>query len=76
MIGVVASASPELSGALGIAGDDLDLAALDAAAGVDGIHCEDHAAIESDSGRRARAGHGGKEADLDRLRLGESGLWK
>ena len=69
MIGVVASASPELTGpqmrvdfeladhflggvdglgriALGVAGHDLDLAALDAARRVDGVDREGHAAIE------------------------------
>ena len=78
MIGVVASASPELVGpqiactlawliiscvgvhrlgriALGVAGDDFDLAALDAAGGVDRIDREVHAAVEAD-GRAPSSG--------------------
>ena len=62
--------------ALGVADDGLDLAALDAAGGVDGIHREVDAAVETDGRRRARPGHGGKAADLDRLGLGYRGLWK
>ncbi len=62
--------------ALGVAGDDFELAALDPAGGVDGIGREDHASVEADGRRRARPGHRGKETDLDRFRLGNRGFWQ
>ena len=57
--------------ALGVAGDDLDLAALDAAGGVDGLGREQDAAVEADGRGGARAGQGGEPADPDRLALGD-----
>ena len=62
--------------ALRVANDDLELAALDAAGGIDGVGREIDAAIEADGRRRARPGHRGKPADPDRFRLGDGGLWK
>jgi hypothetical protein len=62
--------------ALGVAHNDLDLAALNAPGGVDGIRSEIHAAIEADGRRGTRPGHGGKAADLDRLGLRDGGFWK
>ena len=62
--------------ALGVAHDDLDLAALDAAGGVDGIRGEVHAAVEADGRRRTRPGHRGKTADLDRFGLCDRRFWK
>ena len=53
--------------ALRVARDDLDLAALHAAGGVDLLSGEFHAAVEADGRRRTRAGQGGEPADQNRV---------
>jgi hypothetical protein len=55
--------------ALGVAGDDLDLAALDATCGIDRFGGVDDATVETDAGRRAWAGERGQPADADRFCL-------
>ena len=60
--------------ALGVADDQLDLPAVDAAGRVDLLHRQLDAAIDADPGGRRGAGERRQIADLDRLFCRDRGL--